>query len=150
MIDSHRTVEKWPRCHLCANVLVAGRCVFCDTRRWSQVVHREIVLLGALMVLTAAIFVVTRFAAADHEAIRRQEAFAWFQAARVGVRSETTIEALRRAVAKDPRNREYRLALAQAERDLVIAERQLLASVGRLDVPTDGGGAVESDQLRGR
>ncbi len=77
-------------------------------------VHREIVLLGALMVLTAAIFVVTRFAAADHEAIRRQEASAWFQAARVGVRSETTIEALRRAVAKDPRNREYRLALAQA------------------------------------
>ncbi len=43
-----------------------------------------------------------------------------------------------------------RLALAQAERDLVIAERQLLASVGQLDVPQDGGGTVETDQLRGR
>lgn len=83
-------------------------------RRTAEVVHREIVLLGALMVLTAAMFVLTRVAAADHEATRRQEASAWFQAARGGVGSETAIEALRRAVAKDHRNRDYRLALAQA------------------------------------
>lgn len=43
-----------------------------------------------------------------------------------------------------------RLALAQAERNLVVAERQLLAAVGQLDVPQDGGGTIESDQLRGR
>jgi len=44
-----------------------------------------------------------------------------------------------------------RLALAQAERDLVVAERQLLASVGVLSVPTGGGVAVEpDDNLRGR
>jgi len=44
-----------------------------------------------------------------------------------------------------------RIALAQAERDLVVAERQLLASVGLLSVPTGGGVAVEpDDQLRGR
>lgn len=43
-----------------------------------------------------------------------------------------------------------RLALAQAERDLVVAERQLLASIGQLDVPTDGSGTLENDQLRGR
>lgn len=43
-----------------------------------------------------------------------------------------------------------RLALAQAERDLVVAERQLLAAVGQLDVPESGGGAIESDDLRGR
>lgn len=45
-----------------------------------------------------------------------------------------------------------RLALAQAERDLVVAERQLLASVGTLSVPQSGNGgeAPDNDQLRGR
>jgi outer membrane protein len=43
-----------------------------------------------------------------------------------------------------------RLALAQAERDLVVAERQLLAAVGQLDVPQSGGGVIENDDLRGR
>jgi outer membrane protein len=43
-----------------------------------------------------------------------------------------------------------RLALAQAERDLVVAERQLLAAIGQLDVPADGGGAIDDGQLRGR
>lgn len=44
-----------------------------------------------------------------------------------------------------------RIALAQAERDLVIAERQLLASVGTLDIPAASGGLIEgNDQLRGR
>jgi outer membrane protein len=42
-----------------------------------------------------------------------------------------------------------RLALAQAERDLVVAERQMLAAVGSLDVP-DGGGTMPDDTLRGR
>lgn len=44
-----------------------------------------------------------------------------------------------------------RLALAQAERDLVVAERQLLASVGSLSVPETGGSvSPEDDDLRGR
>lgn len=44
-----------------------------------------------------------------------------------------------------------RIALAQAERDLVIAERQLLAAVGTLDIPAASGGMIEGrDQLRGR
>ncbi|MCA8886101.1 MAG: TolC family protein, partial [Hyphomonadaceae bacterium] len=44
-----------------------------------------------------------------------------------------------------------RIALAQAERDLVVAERQLLAAVGTLDVPAGSGGVIENnDQLRGR
>jgi outer membrane protein len=44
-----------------------------------------------------------------------------------------------------------RLALAQAERDLVVAERQLLASVGALTVPeTSGGEPPRDDGLRGR
>jgi len=44
-----------------------------------------------------------------------------------------------------------RIALAQAERDLVVAERQMLAAVGTLDIPAGSGGLIEdNDQLRGR
>lgn len=44
-----------------------------------------------------------------------------------------------------------RIALAQAERDLVVAERQMLASVGTLDIQAGSGGLIEgNDQLRGR
>ncbi len=45
-----------------------------------------------------------------------------------------------------------RLALAQAERDLVVSERQLLAATGTLTVPASGNGAepAGNDQLRGR
>lgn len=44
-----------------------------------------------------------------------------------------------------------RIALAQAERDLVVAERQMLASVGTLDIPSASGGIIEDNgQLRGR
>lgn len=43
-----------------------------------------------------------------------------------------------------------RIALAQAERDLVVAERQLLASVGILSLPSGGGALIENDDLRGR
>lgn len=43
------------------------------------------------------------------------------------------------------------IALAQAERDLVVAERQMLAAVGTLDIPAGSGGLIEdNDQLRGR
>lgn len=43
------------------------------------------------------------------------------------------------------------IALAQAQRDLVVAERQMLASVGTLDIPAGSGGLIEdNDQLRGR
>ncbi|MGQ0532564.1 MAG: TolC family outer membrane protein [Caulobacteraceae bacterium] len=44
-----------------------------------------------------------------------------------------------------------RIALAQAERDLVVAERQLLAAVGTLDIPQGSGAAIEDNgRLRGR
>jgi outer membrane protein len=48
-----------------------------------------------------------------------------------------------------------RLALAQAEHDQVVAERQLLAQIGRLDIPTGSGtggtaAAPNNDNLRGR
>ncbi|MBN8605945.1 MAG: TolC family outer membrane protein [Caulobacterales bacterium] len=43
-----------------------------------------------------------------------------------------------------------RIALAQAERDLVVAERQMLAAIGTLSIPEQSGGPIEDDQLRGR
>jgi outer membrane protein len=44
-----------------------------------------------------------------------------------------------------------RIALAQAERDLVVAERQLLAAIGTLDVPQGSGALIDDgDELRGR
>jgi outer membrane protein len=44
-----------------------------------------------------------------------------------------------------------RIAYAQAERDLVVAERRLLAAVGTLDIPAGSGGVIEdNDNLRGR
>lgn len=44
-----------------------------------------------------------------------------------------------------------RIALAQAERDFVVAERQMLASVGILSVQAGGGAVLDNgDQLRGR
>jgi len=43
------------------------------------------------------------------------------------------------------------IALAQSERDLIVAERQLLAAVGTLDIQAGSGGLIEdNDQLRGR
>jgi outer membrane protein len=42
-----------------------------------------------------------------------------------------------------------RIALAQAERELVVAERQMLAATGTLTVP-EAGGALPDDDLRGR
>lgn len=43
-----------------------------------------------------------------------------------------------------------RIALAQSERDLVVAERQLLAAVGGLGVEESQTGALPNDELRGR
>lgn len=42
-----------------------------------------------------------------------------------------------------------RIALAQAERELVVAERQMLAATGTLTIP-EAGGSVPDDRLRGR
>jgi outer membrane protein len=44
-----------------------------------------------------------------------------------------------------------RITLARAEREVVVAERQLLAAIGTLSVPAGGGGLIEdNDGLRGR
>jgi tetratricopeptide (TPR) repeat protein len=121
---------------LCGGSLIAGRCLPCDARRWAGLVHREIVLLAVLVGVAAAAFALTRAVAASNEELRRREAAMWFdtggQALRAG-RLEPAVTSLRRAVARDRGNRQYRLALAGAlaesqrddeARDVLLAMRE--------------------------
>ncbi|HYD74118.1 MAG TPA: TolC family outer membrane protein [Candidatus Binatia bacterium] len=69
----------------------------------------------------------------------------------VRLEQETGLRATFEVLEQEQNLLDARLALAQAERDLVVAERQLLASVGSLTVPeTSGSEAPEDDGLRGR
>jgi len=64
-----------------------------------------------------AAFFGTRAIAHDTEALRLRQAAAWFDAAQHASRdgnTEAALAGLRRAVSKDPGNRQYRLALANA------------------------------------
>jgi tetratricopeptide (TPR) repeat protein len=97
--------------------LIAGHCLSCDTRQWSRFVHRELVLLTVLVGVTIAAFFGTRAVAQSNEALRRRQAAAWFDQAQRTSRGGNTVTAvaeLRRAVAKDPETKLYRLALADA------------------------------------
>jgi tetratricopeptide (TPR) repeat protein len=97
--------------------LIAGRCLSCDTRRWSRFVHRELALLLVLVGVTIAAFFGTRAIAHSNEALRRRQAAAWYDAARRASPDAdvvSAVAALRRAVLKDRENRLYRLALADA------------------------------------
>jgi outer membrane protein len=69
----------------------------------------------------------------------------------VRLEQETGLRATFEVLEQEQNLLDARLALAQAERDLVVAERQLLASVGSLAVPgTSGSEPPRDDQLRGR
>lgn len=110
-------VEDASRCSVCGSSLIAGRCLSCDTRRWSRFVHRELVLLTVLIGITVAAFFGTRAVAHSNEVLRRRQAAAWFedaQRASPGGNAGTAVAGLRRAVSKDPGNKQYRLALADA------------------------------------
>jgi tetratricopeptide (TPR) repeat protein len=119
------------RCTTCGDPLLAGRCLRCDTRRLATFVHREVVLLVVLTAITVGAFFLTRAAAISNEALGRRDAAAWFERAeraRAAGSAEDALAALRRAVMKDPDNREYRLALAgelAAGEQLDEAERVL-------------------------
>ena len=70
-----------------------------------------------LVGVTVASFFGTRAVAQSHEALHRRQAAAGFdpaQRASPAGNTETAVAGLRRAVLKDPENRRYRLALAQA------------------------------------
>ncbi len=82
-----------------------------------QLVHRELVLLVVLVIVAAAGFLLTRAVAAGNDRMRRQDAAAWYGAARQDLddgRSADAITALRRAATKDPTNMRYQVALAAA------------------------------------
>lgn len=69
----------------------------------------------------------------------------------VRLEQETGLRATFEVLDQEQNLLDARLALAQAERDLVVAERQLLASVGSLTVPeTSGSAPPQDDGLRGR
>jgi tetratricopeptide (TPR) repeat protein len=75
------------------------------------------VLLTILAGVTVVAFFATRAIAQSNEAARRRQAAVWFDAAQQASQSgdqERAVAGLRRAVMKDPENRGYRLALAQA------------------------------------
>ena len=109
-------------CSLCGRPLTAGRCLPCDARQWFQFVYgefvrREIVVLAILVGVTIVAFLVTRSVAAYNDDLRRQQAAMWFETAQEALQSgslEPAVVTLRRAVSRDPENKEYRLALARA------------------------------------
>ncbi len=69
----------------------------------------------------------------------------------VRLEQETGLRATFEVLEQEQNLLDARLALAQAERDLVVAERQLLASVGALAVPETAGSEPPRDHgLRGR
>lgn len=74
-------------------------------------------MLAVLVGVTIVAFLVTRSVAANNDDLRRQQAALWFEAAQDALqsgRAEPAVVSLRRAVSRDPENREYRLALANA------------------------------------
>jgi tetratricopeptide (TPR) repeat protein len=74
-------------------------------------------LLTVLVGVTVAAFLGTRAVAHSNEALHRRQAAVSFQAAQLASRGgnpATAIAALHRAVLKDPENKRYRLALAEA------------------------------------
>src|SRR6185437_15577911 len=80
-------------------------------------IRREFTLLAILIVLAVGAFLMTRRVASGNAAMRRADAAAWYSRgqddARAG-RIEPALIALRRATVRDPSNRRYRIALANA------------------------------------
>jgi tetratricopeptide (TPR) repeat protein len=75
------------------------------------------VVLVLLIGIAVVAFLGTRAVAHSNEALRRRQAAAWFSAAQRASRDghvETAVDGFRRAVSKDPDNKQYRLALAAA------------------------------------
>ena len=85
------------------------------------------------------------------ESAREQVAAAELAYEGVTLEQETGLRATFEVLEQEADLLTARIALAQAERDLVVAERQLLAAVGTLDIPAGASGLIEgNDELRGR
>jgi Flp pilus assembly protein TadD len=99
-------------------------------------VHREVVLLTALVAITVAAFFVTRAVAAGTARLRLSDAAEWYEVGQRQLReghAGEAIASLRHATRRDPDNIEYVRALAHA----LIADhqddaaRQVLRAAGR-------------------
>ena len=102
-------------CPTCGRDYIDGRCPACELR--FRFVHRELVLLLVLIAGTAVAFVLTRTAAASNHRMRLADAEELHAAGERDLRAghvESALTLLRRATAKDPESRTYRLALANA------------------------------------
>jgi Tfp pilus assembly protein PilF len=88
-----------------------------DTEERTQLVHREIFQLGALLALAVAAFLVTRAIAMSNREMTLRDAAEWFRRGQVAIQAgdvDEAIDSLRRATARDRNDKRYVLALAQA------------------------------------
>lgn len=110
-------IEHSSVCAACGRPLDDGVCLFCDLDAEFRVVHREIVVLVALVALVAITFFFTRSAAKANHSLRLRDAADWYTRSERDLadgRHALAIRALRRAAALDPERRDYRLGLARA------------------------------------
>jgi tetratricopeptide (TPR) repeat protein len=119
-VAPHPSVDE-PRtpiaCVHCGRSVVGGRCPACDITAESRFVQRELVVLVVLGVVVTVGFLLTRTVARANHALRIRDGGAWFATGEGDLaagQSGSAITALRRAVAIDRDNRQYRLALARA------------------------------------
>jgi tetratricopeptide (TPR) repeat protein len=104
------------RCENCDAPLSAGVCPRCQTEgESSRLIHRDILLLLAIAIISGAIFLFTRAMAVKERQLNQEVAATWF---REGKRQLATgnvrgaADAFRKAASNDYENREYGLALA--------------------------------------
>jgi tetratricopeptide (TPR) repeat protein len=100
----------------------------------TDLVHREIVQLAVLIAVAAAAFLLTRAVAASNRQTNLRDAADWYATgqARLGAGDpDSAIAAFRRATVKNPEERQYVLALAQAQagRRLYDDARRVLLSL---------------------
>jgi Tfp pilus assembly protein PilF len=86
-----------------------------ENQPWRRFIHRELVLLLVLIVVTVLTFFVTRAFAVSNRALRLADARAWYGRGEGALRDgnlDAALGAFQRASAKDPDEPRYRLSLA--------------------------------------
>ncbi len=105
------------RCPRCGRPLTAGRCLACENQWRFRFVHRELLLLVFLVLVTIGSFLFTRTVAAGNRRMRAADAEAWYERGRSALDAgdlEGAVSAYRHAVVKDSENVRFRIALARA------------------------------------
>lgn len=102
-------------CARCGEAHAAGPCA--GDSLLAAFVHRELIVLVALIVFAAATFLATRHLAQAHRVLQRQDAERLYQRGRSALarnRPAEAVDRLRRAAAMDTDTQAYALALADA------------------------------------